>query len=326
MTTDQLFTLLVKRLSGNATESEQRQLDQAPASGLEDELRTAWQRAGQYRAPDQLDTDRAWDRLNARMRADKAVAPTLRVRHRRTVLRYVAAASVALVMALVGYWFVQPTTEWHTGAGEQLALTLPDGSQVRLNQQSSLRLAEDFGETDRSVQLSGEAYFEVKKSAAGQRFRVYGDGSVVTVLGTAFNFRSYPDERMCDVEVTEGRVRLTCEDAQIEEELTAGHRARILGYRELLDLSSQAPNATAWKRGYLQFRDTPLSEALIDLNHFYGFTILAPQADLSACPLNGRFEAADRAGLIEVLRKTFDLEVRATGPDQYTILGAGCRG
>ena len=301
-------------------------MDRLESVRLEAELRDTWARAGNYRSQGTVDTDAAWTRLQARMAADQQVRPQLRVTHRRSLLKYVAAASVALILAFGGWWVSQPATQWHTQAGEQLAVTLPDGSQVQLNENSSLQLHEAFNQDGRIVELKGEAYFEVTKSQKGDAFIVLGDGSTVTVLGTAFNFRSYPDEQMCDVEVTEGKVRFACESAGISQDLVAGNRARIMGYSNLLDLSHTAQNATAWRRGYLQFRDTPLADALIDLTHFYGVTFDADGVDLTDCPLNGRFTASDRDGLIEVLRKTFGLDVQETTPDRFTISGEGCRG
>lgn len=324
MTTNQIFTLLHKRLTGNATEAERRSLDGNSTEATDRELRELWQRAGAYEPTGGPDTERAWARLQQRMQTDasRSAAPALRVRSRRVFVRYAAAAAAVLLVAAGAFYALRPAVQWQTGPGEQLAVALPDGSTVRLNGASTLRLADDFGTAGRHVILEGEGYFEVAKDADGKTFSVEGDGSVVTVLGTAFNFRSYPNEKMCDVEVTEGKVRFACEEADVDLLLTAGKRARITGRSTVLNVDGTPQNASAWRRGYLRFDDTPLAVALVDLSHFYGITFDVDPLDLKGCPLSGRFAAEDRAGLTEVLQRALPLELDELGPDRYAVRGS----
>ena len=73
-------------------------------------------------------------------------------------------------------------------------ITLPDGTLVHLNTNSSLTYQQNFGQDNRKVKLSGEGYFEVKKDAK-KKFIVNTEYMDVTVLGTKFNLYAYEDKK-----------------------------------------------------------------------------------------------------------------------------------
>src|SRR5690606_35729068 len=73
-----------------------------------------------------------------------------------------------------------------TPRGGTYQITLPDGSKVWLNAESTLRYPSQFIGNDRVVELEGEGYFEVSKDTE-RPFKVRSAGQVVEVLGTAFN-------------------------------------------------------------------------------------------------------------------------------------------
>ena len=74
----------------------------------------------------------------------------------------------------------------HADRGERSGVTLPDGTQVKLNAESSLSYTHDFGRELRQVNLEGEAYFEVTKDEA-RCFNVIMEGATIEVMGTSFN-------------------------------------------------------------------------------------------------------------------------------------------
>ncbi len=80
-----------------------------------------------------------------------------------------------------------------TPGGGQYQLVLPDGSKVRLNSASSLKYPTIFNGNKRQVELTGEAYFEIKENKR-MPFVVKTKKVDVTVLGTEFNINAYDDE------------------------------------------------------------------------------------------------------------------------------------
>ncbi len=81
-----------------------------------------------------------------------------------------------------------------TPKGRQYQLTLPDGTKVWLNAASSIKYPTVFDGNERSVQISGEAYFEVVKNMSRPFRVVVSDRMYIDVLGTSFNVSAYRNE------------------------------------------------------------------------------------------------------------------------------------
>ncbi len=94
-----------------------------------------------------------------------------------------------------------------TPRGGQYQLALSDGSKVWLNASSSLRFPTTFAGTERSVELTGEGYFEIAKNTA-MPFSINVNGVVVQVLGTRFNVNAYNDESVVRTTLVEGAVKV----------------------------------------------------------------------------------------------------------------------
>ena len=91
--------------------------------------------------------------------------------------------------------------------GSITSATLPDGSKVWLNAGSHLSYGNGYGISDRRMQLTGEAFFEVKTNPH-LPFEVEADGFVVRARGTQFNVKAYPDEHTVTAILTEGEIEI----------------------------------------------------------------------------------------------------------------------
>src|SRR5690606_33142812 len=96
----------------------------------------------------------------------------------------------------------------HTPKGGNFQLTLPDGTLVSMNAGSSLSYPLWFGNKERRVTLSGEAYFDVSHDAE-RPFHVVSGDIDVQVLGTRFNMTAYRDEPGAAVTLETGRVEVS---------------------------------------------------------------------------------------------------------------------
>ena len=94
-----------------------------------------------------------------------------------------------------------------TKSGERKKITLPDGSTVLLNAQSSLSIGKEFNEARREVVLKGEAYFDVIHNN-NKPFRVHTEEFNINVLGTAFNVKAYPDEISSEATLIRGIITM----------------------------------------------------------------------------------------------------------------------
>src|SRR5665213_2373496 len=103
------------------------------------------------------------------------------------------------------------TSEVMAKPGARTKLVLPDGTQVWLNSGSKLHYNNDFNTRLREVSLEGEAFFDVVKDAA-RPFIVHTSVINVKVLGTAFNIKSYPRDKVIETTLLRGMVEITRKD------------------------------------------------------------------------------------------------------------------
>jgi transmembrane sensor len=176
-------------------------------------------------------------------------------------LRYIASGA-----ALEGQHLLQ------TPRGGQYALTLSDGTRVWLNAQSSLRFPSRFTGATRTVELTGEAYFEVSPNK-DQPFQVgLPGGNTITVLGTRFNASAYEDEETERVTLLEGRVRLQTPKTVME--LRADQQAALKNGTIELVPYPDLPAATAWQEGKFFFRDAPIQSVMRQLQRWYDIEVV----------------------------------------------------
>ena len=95
--------------------------------------------------------------------------------------------------------------------GQQKTLILPDGSTVWLNAASTLAYPVDMTDGARTVELSGEAFFDVA-ARPSHPFLVRAREMSIAVLGTRFNVRNYPEEIRSQAMVVSGAIRVSYQD------------------------------------------------------------------------------------------------------------------
>ncbi len=115
--------------------------------------------------------------------------------------------------------------------GSQIAsIVLTDGSKVFLNSASSIRYPVAFTGHERSVEITGEVYFEIAKDPS-RKFSVRSRGVTTEVLGTHFNVNAYPDEVSRKITLIEGRVKVTANNENVI--LKPGQQAELAENNQL---------------------------------------------------------------------------------------------
>lgn len=183
----------------------------------------------------------------------------------------------------------QEAVAWNTIStprGGQYQVVLPDGSRVWLNAASSLRFPASFSGNERSVELTGEAYFEIESvavSAAGGKkkkipFKVTitqpgaEEKTEVEVLGTHFNIMAYADEATIKTTLLEGAIRMN--SARQTQTLRPGQQARLArnGQMEVED-DADTEEAIAWKNGLFQFHNADVQMIMRQIARWYDVDI-----------------------------------------------------
>jgi transmembrane sensor len=109
------------------------------------------------------------------------------------------------------------TSSVATKNGNRTKMVLPDGSQVWLNAGSRLDYKDkEYNKTIREVSLIGEAYFDVVKDKE-KPFIIHTAKINIKVLGTAFNVKSYPEEKLTETSLIHGSVEVTLNNRPTEK-------------------------------------------------------------------------------------------------------------
>ncbi|WP_142688245.1 FecR family protein [Chitinophaga polysaccharea] len=160
-----------------------------------------------------------------------------------------------------------------TPRGGQYKITLPDGTDVWLNANSSVSYPTAFNGKEREVGITGEVYFEVAADVE-QPFRVKVNNNMdVMVLGTHFNINAYPDESTINTTLLEGAVLVKTTGAM--RHLSPGQQAKATPAGDgivkvgRVDVNS----AIAWKNGYFSFEDADIPTVMRQLSRWYNIEV-----------------------------------------------------
>ena len=159
-----------------------------------------------------------------------------------------------------------------TPRGGQYQITLPDETKVWLNAESSLRFPTAFTGKDREVQLSGEAYFEVRADK-DKPFLVKSGSAETRVLGTHFNIMAYGDEGPVRTTLLEGVVSMGQEEQSAL--LLPGEQGQFDPNKRII--ATRTVNTTAvvaWKDGYYYFDRTPVQSVMRQIARWYDVEIV----------------------------------------------------
>lgn len=160
-----------------------------------------------------------------------------------------------------------------TPRGGQYQVVLPDGTKVWLDAASSLRFPTAFGEGERDVELTGQAYFEVAQNRSAA-FHVKVGQMDIAVLGTHFNVNAYKDENAVRTTLLEGAVRV--DDAGQSQVLSPGDQASCPQGSGAIQVTTNVDvdAVVAWKNGLFQFNDADLQSVMRQLMRWYDVDVV----------------------------------------------------
>lgn len=133
-----------------------------------------------------------------------------------------AAAAAIIITCITGFYFYSKRraaqqsdrmvmNTVYVPFGKTRELTLPDGTQVKLNSGSTLSYPHSFAKNSREVTLKGEGFFEVTKNHR-RPFLVVTDHITIRVLGTIFNVKAYADDKNTETTLLQGKVQVELKD------------------------------------------------------------------------------------------------------------------
>ena len=200
--------------------------------------------------------------------------------------------------------------------GGEFCLTLSDGTRVWLNSETSIQYPVAFGAKERRVFVQGEAYFEVEKDA-NKPFTVQFMSSSVTVLGTSFNIRAYPEEKRSQTTLAEGSVRIYSPGSSML--LKPGEQAEVSALSgEMVKQEVEVKNFTSWKDGRFVFEQQPLEDIMRTLERWYDIRVIFKDEGAKRISLSGNMKRyGDFSQVMKMLQMTGDVRFELHGNDVY---------
>lgn len=325
------ITLLSKVLTKGASLQEKEQLEQwanenSAQKAFVEETTKVWKLSENYAEALPIDTNRAWDKFEAKL-GNSTPKPTLL----RSLTSYWKAAVIIGLLAASILWITTqnatleaPVLEIvETGKHEQKELTLPDGSTVLLNENSRLAYVANF--EVREVSLKGEAFFDVTKKN-GQSFEIKTNTTKTRVLGTSFNVRAY-DKTPVEVAVITGKVAVeSIKKGSKEAVLLLPNEAVVYdAIANKMEKTVQVTNnSMAWKTQELVFDNMALGNVIKTLERYFEVEIESDPKILN-CHYTGSFKQPKLDEVFNTIAFTFptDLEIKKVD-NKYILVGQGC--
>ncbi len=189
----------------------------------------------------------------------------IHVKKKSTVFSLWTYGAVAAIAILITYVFsFKNTVEYNTSTGQQLAISLPDSSQVLLNATSTLTHKKRAWKNNRRLNLTGEAFFKVAK---GSTFKVVTPQGDVSVIGTQFTVNAR--KNTFEVSCYKGSVKV--EKAPFSKTIHQGQAIRFLDNSfEKWNISENSPS---WTKKLSSFSNTPLNQVITALENQYNISI-----------------------------------------------------
>lgn len=294
---DMIEQLLPRYCEGKVTEEERLLIEQWMDQTKENrrmvkQVFTLYLAADTMNVMKKVNTEKALSRVKDRMKGNK------KTRGWEWVQRAAAILFIPLlVTALLQYWGddkqeLANMMEVKTNPGMTTSLTLPDGTIVFLNSESTLSYPSSFEGDTRNVTLQGEAYFEVAKNPEKKFIVSTSHQSQIEVLGTHFNVEAYEKEDRVQATLVEGKIGfIFTQDNKSKKILMDPGQKLIYDSKDSkIQLYSTSGEAEiAWKEGKIIFRNTPLAEGLRMLEKRYNVEFIIKNDRLRGDAFTGTF-------------------------------------
>lgn len=321
---EHIDALIAAYLSGNAEPEVAMNLEEWRLASPENEAyfnaaEKAFSLSGIPNAFKEPNVEAAWEKVHKHINNEAKIIP---FQNKKTYLRI--AASVMLVAglsALLFFYFKNtsaPAKEYIADKGEK-TVKLDDQTEIKLLQDAQLSISENFGKTNRTVKLKGNAYFSVTHQTE-LPFTIDAGKVYIKDIGTKFNVRFSPDTDTVFVNVDEGVV-LLFDSLGAELEIKATERALYIKSKKQIITANHASGAE--KQTPLIFSNERLQDVINQLNVRFHVSVSLANSKLKDCRITTRFQNEDLETILSVICETLGLNYTQTS-DGYIISGQSC--
>jgi|AGTN01.3.fsa_nt_gi Fe2+-dicitrate sensor, membrane component len=290
--------LLIRFLTGACTQEEFHAIekwisDDKTNAGWLFEMERIWSLKDELRFSDKKEIEAAYHRFTRKTGNNTSLQRDITRKLSYNWMKYTAVIVAVCLLSAYLHLVLRDTpgdsvaNTIEVPVGQRASVILTDGTKVWLNAGSTLIYPAKFDKKSRTVELSGEGYFEV---AADKRkpFMVHTSMLNVKVLGTKFNVKAYADENV-SVALAEGKVQVSANDNRVSLTLQPNEKLSYLKNGQLVyDRSIDAEAISGWTSGELLFTDERLEDIVRTLERRFDVTIIIDTPELAGERFNCR--------------------------------------
>jgi ferric-dicitrate binding protein FerR (iron transport regulator) len=307
---------------------------------LDELMDSEWEKHFKEEVLDKNSARQIFNRVVATDR-DKETAPSLKVIKIKPMLRRAIWVAALLLIGFFVFLYLTPggneqvKEDYFTANGdtsviterataEHRGITLPDGSRVVLNKQSTLVFSSHFNKKTREVSLIGEGYFDIKHDAS-RPFAVHTGKIKTTVLGTAFNIKYFVRENNVIVTVTRGKVMVQKENKTLgvilpDQQIVFNQKQNT---SEVLVV--EARKIVEWQGNDLFFDDVTMDDAMTQLARRFNIKIRFANDDSKDCRFTATFLKGESLDEILQVITSFNHTEYQKKAGEIIISGNGCK-
>ncbi len=312
--------LLVRQLLGELNPEEQAKVTEWIAAREKnrryyEHFRLIWQESRELAAKSIVNEEEAWLRFQQKVQ-EKENRPLATIPMSRKNPTWIRAAATLLVIVVCGgliYYFTgqnSPKMLAIVSGKEVMTTTLPDGSVVTLNKQSKLLYPESFKGNTRSVQLEGEAFFNITHNKE-KPFIIDANNTSVKVVGTSFNVKT--SENRTEVIVETGIVEVSKRKNMVK--LKPHEKATVLkGNDEPIKEQNNDELYSYYKTNEFVCDRTPLWRLADVLNDAYNVHIRI-EGNIANRQITTTFRDRSLDEILTVIAETMGVQVEKNGTE-----------
>jgi transmembrane sensor len=222
-----------------------------------------------------------------------------------------------------------------TTKGEKKTFLLPDGTKISLGVSSTLRMEKGFGKDNRGVYLSGEALFDVTHNKE-LPFVVHNNKYEVKVLGTVFNVKAYPEDKISETSLITGKVEISLKNNSQKITLKPNQKAVISNKDDnmvlennkqvseqnsekivLVPLSYNRTDSvvieTAWAQNRLEIDNESFDEIKNRLERWYNVKIIFADEEVGRYTFTATFSGETIGQVLKALQYSYHFTYKTEG-------------
>jgi len=314
-----IWSIIGKKFAGEISEKENQALTEWIATSTANkqtylQLEELWNHK-----QDQTNNSQAiaaYDKLINRIKFAEGVQAKSRVqRISSQVNQFVRYAAILIFMLAFGYlsyyYFTEESSKNEfcmisVPKASKSEIMLPDGSKIWLNNNSKLVYPKKFNGRERTVELIGEAYFEIQKNYKVP-FIVKTSDISIKVLGTKFNVSAYPNDKSIETTLISGKVTVNSnENPEIENVLNPGESLTYDKFSNKTTIARvDTKFYTYWMKGEFSFKDERFENLAKRIERIYNVEISFEDPKLKEKTYTGNFKVDDNIyTILEIFKRS----------------------